>query len=256
MHQRQTMPVPAPPHIPSNMGILFDRHLLDTKRGKVHGGEYWAPNVHHLAAYHDGPSKPHLYGNPKAYELGIVPLIAAAASAYGAYQSGQNGAGAPPGGGPAQGGPTTGMQQPGSASATTVSPTFQTEISPQISPVFSQMQDSAGATQAATTTQYKPGGMSAEGGSATAQPALPGLPPLPAYSPPSPSYFSGPTKSGGLPMTPLDPRGLTSIRDMPTAGTLIRDIEQAKGFNWTPVYVIGGVAVVGTLAYMFLKKKR
>lgn len=50
---------------------------------------------------------------------------------------------------------------------TTVSPVLQTEVSPQISPIFAQMQDSPGSQQAATTTQYKPGGMTAEGGGTT-----------------------------------------------------------------------------------------
>lgn len=44
---------------------------------------------------------------------------------------------------------------------TTISPVLQTEVSPQISPVFAQMQASPGATQAATTTQVQPGDMTA-----------------------------------------------------------------------------------------------
>lgn len=47
---------------------------------------------------------------------------------------------------------------------TTVSPTLQTQISPQISPVFSQMQDSPGSTQAATTAQVQPTDMTAKPG--------------------------------------------------------------------------------------------
>lgn len=50
---------------------------------------------------------------------------------------------------------------------TTVSPTLQTDISPQISPIFAQMQDSPGSQQAATTAQTKPGGMTAKGGGTT-----------------------------------------------------------------------------------------
>lgn len=47
---------------------------------------------------------------------------------------------------------------------TTVSPVLQTEVSPQISPVFQQTQDSPGAVQAGSPTQFKPGGMEATGG--------------------------------------------------------------------------------------------
>lgn len=49
---------------------------------------------------------------------------------------------------------------------TTISPVLQTEISPQISPVFQQVQDSPGAVQSATTEMIAPGGMEAEGGGA------------------------------------------------------------------------------------------
>lgn len=51
---------------------------------------------------------------------------------------------------------------------TTISPVLQTEVSPQISPVFQQTQDSPGAVQAGTPTQYKPGGMEATGGGSAA----------------------------------------------------------------------------------------
>ncbi len=49
---------------------------------------------------------------------------------------------------------------------TTISPVLQTEVSPMISPVFQQVQDSPGATQAGAPTMVAPGGMEAEGGSA------------------------------------------------------------------------------------------
>ena len=57
----------------------------------------------------------------------------------------------------------------------TVSPAIQTQVSPQISPVFSQMQDSPYASQGAATSQLMPGGMTAS----TAPPAAPS----PAYDP-------------------------------------------------------------------------
>lgn len=46
----------------------------------------------------------------------------------------------------------------------TVSPTFQQQFTPQISPVFQQTQDSPGAQQAATPVQSAPGGQEATGG--------------------------------------------------------------------------------------------
>ena len=257
MHQREYISNLSP-RIPSAMGAFKPPQLANTIRGKETGNEYWAADLHHLAAYHDGPSKPHLYGNPRAMELGILPVVMAAASAYNAYNQNKQAkeGGASPGGagGPSYGGPTTGMQQPG-GSATTVSPTIQTEISPNIAPVFSQMQDSAGATQAATTTQFKPGGMEAQGGSATSQPApLPGMPgSMPFNAPPSPSYFSGPQKGGGLNYTPLDPRTLSNL---PTAGKMIRDMQESKPFNWTPVYVIGGLAITATFVLAFMKQRK
>lgn len=56
------------------------------------------------------------------------------------------------------------QQQQAPSTNITVSPAIQTQVSPQISPVFSQMQDSPGSTQAATTAQVSPSPQSAETG--------------------------------------------------------------------------------------------
>lgn len=211
--------------------------------------------THHLAgegAYHDGPSRPHLYGvnfptGNRGDTLGQWgEIIGAAASAY----AGSEGGGAAPEGGTAPGGPTTGMQQPGST-ATAVSPTFQTQISPQISPTFQQTQSSPGAVQAATATQYMPGGMFAEGGSAAA------APPMSPYGPSFPDFgSSGPTKYGGLPVSPLDPVQFTDIRDFPTAGSEIARIRASEPFNWTPVYWAAGIGAVAVVAILVMGKRK
>jgi len=209
----------------------FDNRFLSYQRGSIKSS---TPR-HHLAAIVRA-------GNPNDQMGQWTELIGAAAGAFGIPTGGA------PNGGPSATGETTGMQQPGASTSIAVSPTFQTQISPQISPVFTQLQDSAGATTAATTTQYQPGGMSAEGGSA-----------VPASQMPS-SFpdFGGrpPTKFGGLPVSPLDPAGFTDIRSFPDAGSLVRDIRESAPFNWTPVYWVGGLAVVGVVALAVFKKRR
>lgn len=214
-------------------------HVLSTVRGASSPGDKWATpgKMHHLASNNawDAPSPDNM-----------AQYVEAAAELISKYTGG----GAPPSGGPVPTGPTTGIPQPGST-ATAISPTFQTQISPQISPVFQQTQASPGAVQAATATQYMPGGMFAEGGSADASPGL---------SPYGGSSFpdfgaSAPTKYGGLPVSPLDPVMFTDIRDFRDAGSMIRDIRESQPFNWTPVYWIGGVAVAGALALAMMRQR-
>jgi len=242
----------------------FDSRMLKVERGSPVGGEPWTKQLHHMGYFHDSPERGHLavvppcdarrplmlndkMGNDVA---NLGQYVEAAAALYSAYEGSEQGSDAPSGG-PSAGGPTTGMPMPGST-ATAVSPTFQTQISPQISPVFSQMQASPGATQAATTTQYQPGGMSAEGGGAVAAPA-----PMSPYGPSFPDFGStGPTKYGGLPVSALDPVQFTDIREFPTAGSLIRDIRESEPFNWTPVYWLGGAALVGVMALAFMKQRK
>lgn len=209
--------------------------VLSTVRGKSSPGDLWASSgkLHNLAAWR-APTPDNMAQFVEA-AAAILPLVT----------------GGKPSGGPSATGPTTGIPQPG-GTATAVSPTFQTQISPQISPVFQQTQASPGAVQAATATQYQPGGMFAEGGSAA---AAPGLSPYGGSSFPD-FGSSAPTKYGGLPVSPLDPVQLTDIRDFRDAGSVIRDIRESEAFNWTPVIWVGGIAVVGVLALSMMRQKR
>lgn len=163
-------------------------------------------------------------------------VAAAAAQYYAADQAGENGAGMPSGGG---GGMSPPMSRGGS---TVVSPNIQTEISPQISPVFQQTQSSPGATQAATATQYQPGGQSGRGGDASELPYS-GGPSLPAMTAPLLPGFDNYTTRDTLPR-------------FADAGSMIRDVRESQPFNWTPVFWIAGIGVVGLLALEFLKKRR
>lgn len=221
--------------------------VLSTVRGASTPGDKWATpgKLHHLAS--------NAWREVSRESMG--QYVEAAAALYSAYEGSQDeGEAAPsggaPSGGPAPTGPTTGIPQPGSTT-TAVSPTFQTQISPQISPVFQQTQDSAGAVQAATATQYMPGGMFAEGGSAD---SAPGLSPYGGSSFPD-FGATAPVKYGGLPVSPLDPVMFTDIRDFGDAGSMIRDIRESQPFNWTPVYWIGGIAVVGAIAIAFMRQQ-
>lgn len=227
---------------------------LSTVRGKKASP---GAKLHHLAYYHGGPSRQHLYGarnNGAWYKSdpdSMGQYVEAAAALWSAYEGSEGGNGGAPAGGTAPGGPTTGMQQPGST-ATAISPTFQTQISPQISPVFQQTQDSPGATQAATATQYMPGGMFAEGGSAA---AAPGMSPYGGSSFPD-FGATAPTKYGGFPVSPLDPVHLTDIRDFRDAGSMVRDIRESAPFNWTPVYWAAGIGTIAVVALAVLGRQR
>lgn len=228
------------------------RRQFRTVRGQSTGHEYWSRGLHNLACAGEGIESrkgfartqgvPDSMGDTVA---GLGQYIEAAAALASKFTDG-----GAPAGGPSAIGPTTGMPTPGST-ATAVSPTFQTQISPQISPTFQQTQASPGAVQAATATQYIPGGMMAKGGSAAA------APPLSPYGPSFPDFgASGPTKFGGLPVSSLDPVQFTDIRRFPTAGSDIARINESIPFNWTPVYWIGGVALVGVLALVFMKQRK
>lgn len=212
----------------------FDSRMVRAERGSPRGGEPWTKRLHYLAGTRSLCRPLGLNDQMGQY----AELIGVAADYFT-----KGGGGGAPSGGPAPTGSTTGMQQPG-AGSTVISPVIQTRISPQISPVFSQMQSSPGGVQAGTTTQYSPGGMYAEGGSAP----IPGALPARDYAPP-------PVKVGGFPISTLDPLSLTPISAIPTAGTLIRDIRESEPFNWTPVYWVGGAALVAVVALTFVKKR-
>ena len=141
--------------------------------------------------------------------LGYAQYAAMAAQAYNAYKgSGSGGGGG--GGGLGSGGSGQEQQQEqqagaGASSALTstiaVSPNIQTEVSPQISPVFQQ---TGSGSQSAGTSMIAPGGQSGEGGSAQGAPASASASPF--------GYPSAPTYGGS-------PTGLTPFQTLPTYPT-------------------------------------
>ncbi len=132
--------------------------------------------------------------------------------------------------------------------ASTVSPSIQTAISPQISPTFQQVEDSPGATTAATATQYSPGGQTARtGGTRTGRPPAPaGLPSLP------PRNVSG---SGGLPPNPLQSPLFEDRFEWPDQAREIRELRQVTrpeglpGWAWAVGLAVVGVGAVAALRY-------
>lgn len=191
-------------------------------------------------------------------ELGYAWVPIAMAAAQEAMKKNDNGGGG--GNGASQteqnpGMPGANASAPRQPSAvTTVSPTIQTAINPQISPVMTQLQDSAGATVGANPTQYMPGGMSAEGGGS-------GVSPYGNYAAPGiPSGMPGqPYGTGFSPQSPytLDPYSMRyEAVPYPTAqytqpggvGTAI------AGLPWTALAIVGVAAVGGV--YLLGKKRR
>lgn len=177
---------------------------------------------------------------PATQTLGwIGPLISAAGAAYGASKNGGKGGTATPTGMP---GTSPGG---GGGGGTSVSPAVQTQVSPQISPTFQQTQSSPGAVQAATATQYQPGGQTAD----TGAPATPSNP-LGTRAPLS--Y----DKPGGLPASPLDPVNLTETRRFRDAGDFVRDIQTSRPFDFTPIVWIAGIGGVLIIATMFFRDRK
>jgi len=172
----------------------------------------------------------HCEKNPRLGDLGILPALMAAGSAYSALQSKGGGGGTDPGGLPPGGSP---YGPPGATTA--ISPTFQQSFTPQISPVFTQISDSDGATVAATPVQDAGGGQSARGGNAQPVPTVDNMLPI---------------GSGGLPVQPMtSPVFRDDFKRYPTAADELVKLQAAKGFNWTPV--IWGVAVIGGLGLIY-----
>lgn len=154
--------------------------------------------------------------------------VAAAASAYGAYQANKNS-----GSSNTSGGSSTAGAPAQPTSATSVSPTIQQQFTPQISPVFQQ--SSGGGSQTASTQQIAPGGQSGKGGDATATPA--GGEAYPGYAAPAPA---------ALP-TMYDPfAGNTDAVKYGTGSNLI-----PKKTDNTMIYVIGGVVLLALAAVIF-----
>lgn len=158
-----------------------------------------------------------------------IDLIDMAARAAGAFlaPSGE----APPG---APGPPGVGPGTPGGG--TQVSPTIQTRISPQISPVMTQMQASPGAAVQAAPTMY-PGGPQ----TATVPMGVPGMP-LPPMGPPQtvPQYGYSPQPAG-----PGIPWG--------TPGAMQTGEQR---INWTVIAIAGAAAIAAMTVFGGRRRKR
>ena len=126
------------------------------------------------------------------------------------------------------GAPAPGAPQPyggGGGGSTEVSPTFQQQFTPSISPIFQQIQDSPGAVVGATTTQAGVGEQRA-------------------------TRVAAPAGSGGLPLTPLGSPVFEDRFDFSTLPDATREVRRiATAFDWTPVIWGGVVLAVGALAY-------
>jgi len=185
----------------------------------------------------------------KPQRMGIgLETIAQATSLAKSLQSG--GGSGPSGSGPSGSGPSG--SQPGS-SATTVSPNIQTEISPQISPVFQQ---TGSGSQTASTSMVAPGGQSGKGGDAI--PSAPFTPQSAAktpYFPPSSAGSAYP--SSALPYTDPFYKGFDITSYVPPGTTAGQMLEQQNKSDWIkwPVIILS-VSAAGLLAYNFTKKKK
>ena len=158
-------------------------------------------------------------------ELGI-DLIGVAKAAAGAFMPGMFG---PEGNGAPGVMPAPDARTGPGTPSTTVSPAIQTQISPQISPVMTQMQASPGAGVQAAPTMYP-------GGAQTVPMGAPGLPP-PPMGPPQPvtPYYGAPAP--GIPF-----------------GTPSAFQTGEQRVNWTLIAIAGAVAV-GAIA-IFGRRRR
>ena len=158
--------------------------------------------------------------------LGFLgPLLSTAASAYAAKEGA--GGGASPG--------VARPTMPQNGGSTTVSPTIQTQISPQISPVFQQ---TGSGDQAATTTMVSPGGQTA-------------IPSPPTPSPPG-STYGNPT-----PNVYADPyaRDFDIRRYVPPGSSATEQITAMKGQQWLWPAALVASAAIAALAFMPARKK-
>lgn len=140
-----------------------------------------------------------------------------AKTAYGGGADTSAAGGGGGGGMPGYGAPT---------SSTAVSPTIQTQISPQISPTF--IQSSGGGTQSGSAVQYQPGGQSGQGGSA-------GLPFPPSTTAPN-------NLLTGAPM-PVVGAGTPQYSGVPNFNPNLVQ----SGPNWLLIGI--GALVLGAVAY-------
>lgn len=143
------------------------------------------------------------------------------------------------------------------SSLTTVSPTFQTQISPQISPVMTQQMASPGASVGANPMQYMPGGMSAETGITPygnfAAPGMPGT--TPGISPMQP-YTIDPNTGAYVPLGTgagqYDPVTMSTQRTL-ASPVSVGGGQRMTDIPWVPIAIIGGGVA---LALMFGQRKK
>ena len=138
------------------------------------------------------------------------------------------------------------------SSVTTVSPTFQTQISPMISPVMTQLQASPGATVGASPMQYMPGGMSAEQAISPygnwAAPGMPGS--TPGIAPTQPYTFD-PATGTYQPMPPA-PGDMIYRTTGGTGGPTTFGTTTMQDLPWIPILLVGG----GVALALFMGKKK
>lgn len=140
---------------------------------------------------------------------------------------------------PAGGGGAAPMPSGGSPSTTTVSPAIQTTVTPTVSPTFTQIQDSAGARTASSTSASIPTSQSAE----TRGGDIPGAGSAPSWG--GGSGFPSPTR--------VAPAQSYDYRRQP-----VNDAEsvfsETSSFPWGPLLI--GLGIVGAgAAYAASQKK-
>lgn len=196
---------------------------------------------------------------PEPGDLGYawIPLAMSAASAAMDSRKSEGGGGTAAETEQNAGMPGSNASVPRQPSAmTTVSPTIQAQISPQISPVMTQQQSSPGASVSANPMQYMPGGQTAEGGGTTGAP----LSPYGNYA--APGFPSGP--GAPYPYSPGMQYSIDPVTGMPVPSNYYSQggygspvtvgAASMQDLPWTAI-AIAGAAAVGAV-FLFGKKKR
>ena len=134
-------------------------------------------------------------------------------------------------------------------SVTTVSPSIQTQVSPQISPTMVQQQSSPGASVGSAPTQFMPGGQSAETGTTPnwhyGAPGTPGV--TPSLNPLQPYGVTG---AGNYVPAGPDPGQYSWRPDVPE---MIRASQRGPEIPWLPIAL---VAAGGAVAFALNKRKK
>jgi hypothetical protein len=118
-----------------------------------------------------------------------------------------------------------------SGGATTVSPTIQTQVSPQISPVFQQ---TGSGSQSASTTMVSPGGQTA----------------VPSPSPPGSVYGNPTAQPYADPFT----RNFDIRRYVPAGHSASEQSVAMRGQQWLwPAALVAGAGIV---ALMFIPRRK